>query len=63
MKSEGKKMIAIASDHAGYELKKQLKKYFDKRNVEYKDLGAYSLESVDYPDLELSWVRPLLAIN
>ncbi len=43
-------MIAIASDHAGYELKEQLKKYFDKRNVEYKDLGAYSLESVDYPD-------------
>ena len=42
--------IAIGCDHAGYELKERLKKYLT--NLEYTilDCGAYSGESVDYPD-------------
>lgn len=40
--------IAIASDHAGYELKEQLKQAF--AEVDWLDLGAHSLDSVDYPD-------------
>ncbi|CAB3848910.1 MULTISPECIES: ribose 5-phosphate isomerase B [Pseudomonadota] len=40
--------IAIASDHAGYELKEQLKQAF--AEVEWLDLGTHSPESVDYPD-------------
>lgn len=43
-------MIYIASDHVGYDLKEYLKKYFDKINLRYEDLGTYSDESVDYPD-------------
>ncbi len=43
-------MIAIGSDHAAYSLKKELKKYFDEKNIKYEDLGTDSLESVDYPD-------------
>lgn len=43
-------MIYIASDHAGYELKEYLKKYFDREKIEYKDLGTNSKEKVDYPD-------------
>ena len=39
--------IAIASDHAGFELKEILKKAFE--NVEWLDLGTHSADSVDYP--------------
>lgn len=43
-------MIGLASDHAGYELKEFVKAYLDKKGLEYKDYGAYSEESCDYPD-------------
>lgn len=41
--------IAIASDHGGYELKENIKKYLEERNIEVIDLGTDSEESVDYP--------------
>ena len=41
--------IAIGCDHAGYELKEQLKKYLLELNHEVLDQGCYSLDSVDYP--------------
>ncbi len=44
------KTIAIASDHAGYELKDELKKDLMDLGFTVLDLGADSLESVDYPD-------------
>ena len=40
--------LAIASDHAGLELKEYLKKHLP--SLPWKDLGTNSLESVDYPD-------------
>lgn len=43
--------IAIASDHGGFALKQQLMEYLNELNIEYKDLGCYSAESVDYPDI------------
>lgn len=42
--------IAIASDHAGYKLKEDLIDYLKTRKFVVKDLGAFSDESVDYPD-------------
>lgn len=42
--------IAMASDHAGLELKEELKKFLSEQKVEYKDFGPYNEESVDYPD-------------
>lgn len=42
--------IAIASDHAGYELKKELIPYLSKKGLEIKDLGTFSAEAVDYSD-------------
>ena len=41
--------IAIASDHAGFDLKEIIKNYFDVSGVTYKDCGTYDKESVDYP--------------
>ena len=42
-------MIAIGSDHGGYKLKEEIKKYFDETGIEYKDFGSYSEDRVDYP--------------
>ncbi|AFK85347.1 MULTISPECIES: ribose 5-phosphate isomerase B [Thermoanaerobacterium] len=43
-------MIAIGSDHGGYELKEAIKKHLEERGIEYKDFGTFSEDSVDYPD-------------
>ena len=42
-------MIAIASDHAGYQLKQWIMKNLRERNISYKDFGTYSEESCEYP--------------
>ena len=49
MKSIFKK-ICIASDHAGYNLKEEIKCFLIKNNVFSIDLGPHQLQSVDYPD-------------
>jgi ribose 5-phosphate isomerase B len=42
--------IGIACDHAGYELKEKLLKYFDDEKIKTKDFGTYTPESSDYAD-------------
>jgi len=42
-------MIALGSDHGGYKLKEEIKKYFDEVGIEYKDFGAYDEVRSDYP--------------
>ena len=42
-------MIVIGSDHGGYKLKEEIKKYLDEKGIEYKDCGCYSEERTDYP--------------
>ena len=42
--------IAIACDHAGYKKKEILKAYLENKGNKVKDFGAFSEESVDYPD-------------
>jgi ribose 5-phosphate isomerase B len=43
--------IALGSDHAGFELKEDLRAYLAGLNIDALDLGAYSQEAVDYPDV------------
>ena len=43
-------MIALGSDHGGYDLKEVVKEHLQKRGFEVKDFGTYSKESCDYPD-------------
>ena len=44
-------MIILASDHAGYPLKEEIKKFFNKENIIAIDVGCYSKEQLDdYPD-------------
>lgn len=46
-------LVAIASDHAGYELKEYVKTLLPALHVEPVDFGCFSNESVDYPDFAL----------
>ena len=46
-------MIAIASDHGGFDLKEEVKKHLEERGLEYKDFGTYDKQSCDYPDFGL----------
>lgn len=42
--------LAIGADHAGFSLKEKLKKYLQEKNIEVRDFGPDSEQSVDYPD-------------
>ncbi len=44
-------MIGIGSDHGGYKLKEEIKRYLEEKGIEYKDFGCKSEESVDYPNI------------
>lgn len=44
------KMIAIGSDHGGYQLKQEIMKHLSEKGLEYNDFGTYNEESCDYPD-------------
>jgi ribose 5-phosphate isomerase B len=44
--------IIIGSDHAGFDLKEECKAYLKGRpDYEVKDIGAFSRDSVDYPEV------------
>ncbi len=45
------KKIYIGADHAGFHLKETLRDYMKELGNEVIDLGTFSEESVDYPDL------------
>ena len=45
-----KKRIILASDHAGYGLKKEIKNYLIRKRNKVLDLGTNNTNSVDYPD-------------
>lgn len=42
--------LAFGADHAGFELKEALKNFIESKVNEVKDFGAFSADSVDYPD-------------
>jgi len=43
--------LFIASDHAGFFLKEKLKLYLERKGLLVQDLGAYSSERCDYPEV------------
>ncbi len=46
---EDDKKIAVGADHAGFELKEQIKKSLQSEGYEVTDFGTNSTDSVDYP--------------
>ena len=44
------KKVFLASDHAGFKLKEEIKKFLIKKGMKVLDLGTKDTNSVDYPD-------------
>ena len=44
-------MIAIGSDHGGYKLKEEIKKYLEETEIEYTDCGTFNEERAEYPEI------------
>lgn len=43
-------MIALGSDHGGYDLKMEVIRYLEENNIAYKDFGCLDKSSCDYPE-------------
>lgn len=50
-------VIALGADHGGFALKEQLKDFIDGLGYRVNDLGTYSTEAVDYPDIAYAVAR------
>jgi ribose 5-phosphate isomerase B len=48
--TQAKKVVAIGSDHGGFELKEILKSTLNEMSFDVRDVGAYNKGAVDYPD-------------
>ena len=42
--------IALGADHAGVQLKAEIRRLLDERGIAYTDFGTDTSDSVDYPD-------------
>ena len=58
-----KPKISIASDHAGFEMKKKIMKYLEENGFSLIDRGPSNSESVDYPDFAKKVCKDLLNQN
>lgn len=49
--------IVIGCDHGGFKLKEEIRKMLEEKGYDFKDVGTFSEESVDYPDISLKVAR------
>jgi ribose 5-phosphate isomerase B len=54
------RVVAIAADHGGFELKEQLKDYLREWGYQFLDLGTDSTAAVDYPDFAEAVARAVV---
>lgn len=45
--------IVVGSDHAAYALKEKIKAFLIEKSIDVEDVGCYSEDSVDYPDIAI----------
>ena len=57
------KKIVLGSDHAGFELKEEIKKYLKELGYEYEDLGTHSKEPCDYPETAFKVAKQVIKTN
>ena len=50
MKTFPEMIIALASDHAGYALKREVVAFLQSQGAQVRDFGCYATDSCDYPD-------------
>jgi len=54
-------MIAIGSDHGGFNLKEEIKKMLTQEHVEFRDFGTHSAQSIDYPEIACTVSRAVIS--
>ena len=54
-------MIAIGSDHGGFQLKREIMKHLESRGETFTDFGTYTEDSCDYPDYGKAVARAVAA--
>ena len=52
--------IAVASDHAGYDLKKNIVEFLKELGYEVEDMGPENSDLVDYPDYGISLAQAVV---
>jgi ribose 5-phosphate isomerase B len=55
------RVVAVGADHGGYALKEQVKQHLTRLDHRFHDLGTFSNEPVDYPDIALAVARAIRA--
>ena len=55
--------ILIGSDHGGFEMKEKLKSHLETCKVNFEDVGTFSTDSCDYPDIAKTLCNKLLELN
>ncbi|MBG9813677.1 ribose 5-phosphate isomerase [Bacillus endophyticus] len=53
--------VAIASDHGGMNIRKEIISLLEEMNIEYIDLGCECNNSVDYPDYAISVAKRVVS--
>ena len=53
--------IALGADHGGFALKEEIKAHLTRLGYRFHDLGTFSTEPVDYPDIALAVARVVRA--
>lgn len=52
--------LAVASDHAGFEMKEKIKSHLESHGHTVEDFGCYNTESCDYPDFARKLCKAVL---
>ena len=52
--AQASKLVAIGADHGGFPLKEELKKVLTRLGRATRDVGTFSTDPVDYPDIALA---------
>lgn len=54
-------MLYIASDHAGYQLKEEIKRFLESLSYVFEDLGSRAIDpNDDYPDVALAMAEKII---
>jgi len=53
--------IVLGADHAGYDLKESLKPYLSQLGFDIIDIGTFTTDSVDYPDIAAAVADKIVA--
>jgi ribose 5-phosphate isomerase B len=57
----GSVVVALGADHGGFPMKEDVKVILGRLGYRFRDLGTFSTEPVDYPDLALAVARAVRA--